>query len=218
MSSIPPEGHYGDVELELLHNEPPGLFPENQDSYWGQVRKVFADYLQGVVDQFADWYLNLDPRTVDLDDIDEWETMISVPTDKTALSLTQRRAILVARFSYGPFTRSARKAIVESFLVATFGPATVFSVGGIPITAPGITLYSGAFSLTGLYTITEDIQNFTYTVTIDPSVAVDLAAMSRELRRITPAHINFSVVSGSVVPPTSGRYGDGTYGGATYGG
>lgn len=220
MSTIPAEGIYGEIELDLIDLEPPGLFPPGQDSYWGQVRKVFADYLQTqVLDKLAQWYINLDPTTVNLDDINEWEYLVGTPENVGGLTLEQRRSFVLARLYYGPFTRQARQTIVESFITATFGPATVFSVGGIPITGAGITLFSGATSLAGSYSIVEDIENFSYQVVLATGISVDIVGITRELKRITPAGINFSVIQGTPAPVPPGRnYGDLTYGSNTYGG
>jgi hypothetical protein len=192
------EVHWTDVEIDLLHNEPPGLFPENQDSLWGQMRKIFADYMQEqMVDLISAWYNNMDPRTVDANDIDKWEYMVGLPPG-TGLTLSQRRANVQARLVYGPFTNKRRVDIIESVLQASLGPATEFTSSGIPLTASGIPLYSGATSLVGLYTITEDVENFSYTVQVN--AAIDTVSLRRALSRVTPAGININIIS----QPTTG--------------
>lgn len=216
MSTLPAEVPYSNIELDLIDNEPPGLFPVGQDSYWGQVRKVFADYLQHqIMDLLDAWYNNLDPRTCDANDIAMWESMLGLSSN-TSLPLDDRRAAVQARMTYGAFTRTARQDVVETFLTATFGPATEFTPTGIPFDAAGISMYSGVTSLAGLYSISEDITNFAYTVTIDNSVNVDTSALTRALQRITPAGINFSIVHGT--PPPTRTMGAGTYGSGSYGG
>lgn len=197
MSILPPEETYGDIELDLIDNEPPGLFPEGQDSYWGQVRKVFADYLQEqIADMLAIWYNNLDPRTVDSNDIANWESMFGLLSDTTK-GLAERRGLVLARLNYGVFTRTQRQSIIESFLAPTFGDAPALSPSGLPLTLTGIPLYSGIFSTVGAYTITENIPDFSYTVTVN--AAIDAQALVRALQRYTPAGINFTVtVNGQV--------------------
>jgi hypothetical protein len=83
----------------------------------------------------------------------------------------------------------------------------------------GVTLYSGASSAAGLYSITENVEDFGYTVSIDSSVGVNILVLTRELERITPAGIHFLIVTtvgGGIPDPAT--YGSGTYGTGTYGG
>jgi len=217
MVTIPAETTYSDVELEIIATEPPGLFPSSQSTVWGQIRKVFADYMQAnFVDIFTAWYNNLDPRTVDASDISEWEYMVGLVAAAGA-NLQNRQAAVVARMRYGPFTRTNRQAAVEAFLGTSFGAAVTFTPTGVPFDPSGLPLYSGVYSLAGAYTITEDIPNFSYTVAIDPAFAVDVAALTRALTRITPAGYNFVITHGTVTPTTT-KYGDNTYGSNTYGG
>lgn len=194
MSSLilPSETTYGDIEHDLIENEPPGLFPMGQYSLWGQMRKLFADALQVLADQLTQWYLNLDPSTVDLDDIPEWEEMLGIPSDATK-DLTHRRAFIMSRFQRGPFTRTRRRLIVESFIIATFGQAIEFDPTGVPFVTGGIPFYSGSDSLVGTYNIVEDIPNFAYDVRILNTITVDEPGLTRELRRITPAGITFTI-------------------------
>jgi hypothetical protein len=95
--AIPDEGQYGDIERDFIDNEPPGLFPGDQNSYWGQARKVFADSLQVLADQLSAWYDNLDPRTVDENDIGYWEEEYGIPVNPAGLSLEMRRGFLIIR-------------------------------------------------------------------------------------------------------------------------
>lgn len=190
---LPPEGQYGDIERDLIDNEPPGLFPGDQNSVWGQVRKVFADYMQyNLADVLGQWYMNLDPRTVADGDIPEWEYMLDTPAND-ALSIESRKSFLVARREQGAFTRSRRRRLVEAFITSTFGPATDFTPDGIPIDASGITLYSGATSLAGTYNIVENVTNFSYDVRILNTITIDTAGLTRELKRITPSGITFTI-------------------------
>lgn len=192
---LPAEGTYTDIEHDLIENEPPGLFPGDQNSNWGQTRKVFADYLQVLADKMGQWYTNLDPRTVDINDIGEWEDMVGVPRFAADRTLEQRRAFVMARFQRGPFTRTRRRLLVESFIAATFGVPIIFSTDGVAFTAGGVPFFSGADSLVGTYRIVEDIPNFHYDVRILDTITVDEPGLTRELDRITPAGISFTIIS-----------------------
>jgi hypothetical protein len=192
--AIPPEGAYGLVERDLIDNEPPGLFPASQDSYWGQVRKTFADGVQAIVDILTQFYYDLDPRTASEDALERWEQQYGLPVAPTNVSVQQRRANVMARVVKGPFTRTRRRLIVESFIIATFGPAIQFTPEGVPFVAAGTQFFSGEFDLTGLYAIVEDVPNFFYTVRIKNTVTEDTAGLTRELARITAAGIDFTIV------------------------
>ena len=162
--TLPPEGIYSDIERDLIDNEPPGLFPDDQTSLWGQVRKVFGDELQvNFADKLAAWYLNLDPRTVGVDDMPEWEEMLAIPGIPHGVDTTrtedQRRAMILSRREQGVFTTSRIKRVVESFIKATFGPATQFTPDGLVLDASGLTMFSGSDSLAGTYTVRQARDN-----------------------------------------------------------
>jgi hypothetical protein len=193
--TISPEGVYTDIEHDFIENEPPGLLPGGQDSTWGQIRSVYAAYLQVLADMMTKWYGNLDPSTVSSDDIPEWEYMLNLPQSNTTLSDTARRNNVVARFEVGPFTRTRRRQIVEAFITQTFGQAIVFTPDGIPFVSAGIPFYADIGSLTGTYNIVENIPAFSYQVRILNTVTVDQAGLTRELARITPAGIIFTILS-----------------------
>jgi hypothetical protein len=185
------EEPYGDIELDLIDNEPPGLFPADQLSVWGQVRKTWADYMQvNLSNPLDQWYLNLDPRTTSIDDMPEWEYELGIPASP-AVAEARRRAFILMRLEKGPFTKARRRRVVEAFIEQTFGQATDFTLDGVPIGSPGITLYSGLTSLEGTYRIYEDVPNYCYYVNVLNSIPVD--GLTRELRRITPAGITFTV-------------------------
>lgn len=191
---MPREEPYGDLELDMIENEPPGLFPDGQDSYWGQVRKLYADHLQGnIVDLLAVWYNNLDPRTVNENDIRNWEILVGLPDFSAVRTLQQRQALVALRLLRGPFTRTFRRKIVEFFIAMTFGEAITFTSDGVALTADGVPLFSGEDSLEGTYAIVEDVENFDYQVRIKDTIAVD-DSLTRELERVTPAHMDFDVV------------------------
>lgn len=189
--SIPPEERYGEVEIDLIDFEPPGLFPTNQDSVWGQVRKVYADYMQeNFVDVLAQWYVNLDPNTVNAADMDEWEYMLGIPNG-AGLALERRRAFVLARMEVGPFTYSRRERLVELMISLTFGQAAELTLDGLSLDGAGVPLYSGLTDLAGTYRIYEDVPNYSYQLVVLNSIPVE--GLDRELRRITPAGITLTV-------------------------
>lgn len=194
--TLPPEGSYTPTELTWIDTEPAGLFPMGQDSFWGQMRKVFCDYMQTeMFDKLAVYYNNLDPRTCDEDDIANWEITYGVPVDESK-ELLSRIAFIEARGQQGPFTRSRRRAIVEMFIRAVDGtPLMFFRPEGTPFTVDGIPFGADDFDLSSAYEIVEDIPNFTYDVRVLESIGIDEPGLYRELKRITPAPIddNFTV-------------------------
>lgn len=192
--TLPPESTYSEMERSWIENEPPYLFPGDQTSLWGQARKVFADYLQENISNKLDQIYNmLDPSVADSNGITLWEIMLGIPVD-TNKSLELRRAFVQSRRQRGPFTRTRRRAIVEAFIAATFGPAVAITSSGIPLEAGGVALYSGEDSLVGTYNIIEDIPNFSYEVRILDTVTVNEDGLTRELERITTAPITFTIV------------------------
>lgn len=192
MPTIPAETTYSDTELNWIGNEPANVFPGDQSSFWGQARKVFADYLQeNVFDRLDQWYRDLNPATCSVEELHNWEILLGIPVDETKAT-TLRRAFIQSRLQRGPFTRARRDALIEFFIVATFGPAIEFSPSGVPFTADGIPFYSGEYDLTGTYRVVEDIPNFSYDVRILNTITPD-AGLERELARITPAGIAFTI-------------------------
>lgn len=192
--ALPPEGTYSDLELDFIENEPPGLFPGDQNSYWGQTRKVFADYLQVLADQLSTWYTNLDPRATDATDINNWEKMLGIPLQTgSGRTLQARRAFVSARQQRGPFTRTRRRTLVESFILATMGASLSLTAAGLSLDASGLSLLAESFSLTGTYNIVENIPNFSYDVRILNTILLDQAGLNRELTRLTPAGITYTL-------------------------
>ena len=63
----------------------------------------------------------------------------------------------------------------------------------MPFDPAGTPFYSGeSGNISSLYRIYENIPGFSYAVWVKNTVAVDQAAMIRELKRITPAGISFT--------------------------
>jgi hypothetical protein len=198
--TLPVEGTYSQEELNWIDWEPSGRFPADQASFWGQMRKVFADYIQVQgYDRIDDWYKALDSRQVGDDEIHNWEIMLGIPVDPSK-SIRERRTLIAARSRRGAFTRSWRRDVVESFILATFGDPIIFTPGGVPFTSDGIPFYAGTFDIAGTYNIVEDIPGYAYTVRILDSITVS-TGMLRELQRITPSPIDDNITIEAVHDP-----------------
>jgi hypothetical protein len=155
---IPPEDDstYGEIERDWIDNEPPGLFPMDQDSLWGSARHVLARYLEdNMGDKLDQWWRNLDPSTVDATDMAAYEEELGIPV-VTTKALEARRAFLLARLKRGPFTKTRRREVIESFINATLGASTAFGPSGIPFDSGGIPMLSGQTSLAGLYSVRDN--------------------------------------------------------------
>jgi hypothetical protein len=197
MPVIPSEGAYTETELRFIESQPPGLWPENQNSIFGQFRKVLCDELQArrdEIDMFAlERFTPTSTRYLSL-----WEEMLGAAIAPTGKSTAQRRAVLHARMSYGAFRRTghaSRNDIIEQFVASTItgaGGMAAFSPSGIPFGAGGIPLYGAGGVVTDKYRVYEDLANFAYAVWIDSANVPDMNALTRELSRITPAGITLT--------------------------
>lgn len=191
--TLPAEVPYSDAELAFIDESPPRLFPDNQNSNFGYlIRKIFSDHVQELINQLDTIYNEKFVNT-SLQYLDEWEREVGLPVAPTSYNTAQRRNAILNRLRKGAFSRAARRAVVESFITATFGAAPAFDVSGIPLDSSGIALYSGTNSLTGTYNIVENVAAFSYDVRILNTIAVDQVALTRELTRITPAGISFTI-------------------------
>lgn len=182
------------TELTWIDTEPPGLFPTDQDSFWGTARKVYCDWLQATLfDKLALYWNNLDPATCDEDDIVNYEMMYGIPSDTTK-TLAQRRAFVQVRAYRGAFTRTIRRQVIELFIDAVENtPIIFFTSGGVPFTAGGIPFGAGDFDPSAVYSVVEDVPGFAYDVQILDGVDIDEPGLLRELKRITPAPIDDGV-------------------------
>jgi hypothetical protein len=191
--TLPAEGVFTDAELAFMEDSPPGLYPENQDSNFGFIiRKLFSDRVQELIGQQATLYAERFPNTANAY-LDEWERAVGLPANPSTLTLGQRRQGVENRLKKGWFTRSRVREIVESFLTPTFGDPIMLSPAGVPFSSGGIPLYSGESSLVGLYRVYERIPANAYDVWIKNTVTPDIVGLTRELTRITPSGISFTI-------------------------
>jgi hypothetical protein len=169
-------------------SQTPRIFPANQDSNWGQHRKVFTDAVQLLIDQQS---LIWKERFVFRADtfLDEWEFQAGIPENPPGLSVGQRRLKILNRLRSGPFTDQRRIEIIEPYILATFGVSVELGPGGVSLTG-GIPLMADAGGdPRQYYRIYEDVRNFGYTVWIASALTPDIVGMLRDLKRITPAGI-----------------------------
>lgn len=189
---LPPEGTYTDAERDFIDNSPFGLWPENQDSNFGQIRKVFTDIVQECIDELnhlgREMFVATSEQYLSL-----WEEQVGAPIAPAGKSTADRRATIFSLLRFGPFTRARVNTLIEGFLTPTFGAAATFTPSGISLDAGGVPLFSGATDLLGAYRVYYNPQNFSYEVWIRSDVTPDLAALSNALSRITPAHMSFTI-------------------------
>jgi hypothetical protein len=210
-----PFGEYSDLERLFIAEQPKFLWPENQDSNFGILRKVLTDHPQLTVDQLNALYLEMFVLT-SVAYLGRWEEQVGLPANPTA-SITLRRAMVLERLSKRLFTRTRRREIVERFLQNTLGEAVQLTPEGVALTPEGVPLYSGELeSVLNLYFITEDIETFHYTVYIASTATPNEDSLIRELLFLTPAGISFEIVY--FIPGTGRLFGDYNFGDFTFGG
>jgi hypothetical protein len=182
-----------DAELEFMEYSPAGLFPQNQNSNFGFIiRKLWCDKITDIAGQQTTMFNEKFPDT-STQFLDEHERQYGLPIAPSTLTIAQRRQQVINRIRVGPFTRTRRKEIVESFITATFGNPLQLVPAGIAMDAGGVPLYGETGDVSTLYRIVEDIGNFSYSVRIKNTVTPDDVGLHRELDRITPAHISYAV-------------------------
>lgn len=173
-------------------NDQPAIFPPNQDSNWGVLRKAWTDQLQALIDQqtliWAERFVQTSTTF-----LDEWEFMAGLPENSTGVSDSDRRLRILNRLRSGPFTDARIIDIIEPYIQATFGVSPAFTPGGLSLSG-GIPLKADA---TGdpkqYYRVYEDIRNFAYAVWIASVMTPDTTNMLRDLKRITPAGITVTI-------------------------
>jgi hypothetical protein len=193
--TLPIPVSYTEQELNFIDESPPGLFPENQDSNLGYlIRKTFTDQVKVIADQMALMYSERFVAT-STQYLDVWEKEVGLPVNPPGASVTRRRNAISTRLIKGPFTRARRDATIESFIESTLGAATEILPPGVVLSAGGVTMYSGLTSAKYNYTVTEKVDQFLYLVYINPAIALDIVGLRRELDRITPAGISYTVIN-----------------------
>lgn len=199
--TLPAEVPFTEAEENFIDSTPPDIFPENQNSNWGLFRKIWADRIQEIIDQLV--LLSRERFVLTSDQfLSEWELDLGLPQNPAGRSITERRVRVLAALRSGLFTKTLRRETVEEFILPYIGGGDPVQLlpGGVPLVAAGVPLYSGATGpVTSFYTIVENVEGFSYTVTINTSLGIDVFALEMALRRITPAHINFVVAGGAII-------------------
>lgn len=188
--TLPVEAALSETERLFISEEPPNLFPGNQNSNWGLIRKIITDQVEIARGYLDDLHNEMFVETSS-GLLPDWETQQGLPVS-TNLDDAHRRTAIASRVIQTPFTRTRRKNIVERFINDTFGTPASFSSGGISLSG-GIALHSEFGDVSSLYHIVENVENFSYEVQISNSVDPDLVGLERELLWFTPAHISFTI-------------------------
>jgi hypothetical protein len=191
--ALPDEVQFTEAELNFMEESPPGLFPENQDSNFGfGIRKIFSDQMQEAINQVETLYTErfIESSSVFLD---LWEADYGLPVAPTGKTIAERRGMVAGRIHIGPFSRERVRNVIETYVVATFGTPISLTPDGVPIVAGGVPLYGEFTPGAALYRVYEDVKNFSYQVWVLNTITPDIPSMTRELARITPSGISFTV-------------------------
>lgn len=183
-----------EAEFNFMEDSPPEFFPDNPESNFGLKRRLWTTQMQEIIDQLNLTYLERFP-TSSAQFIDEWEITVGLPvgTDTSEAGIAARRNRVVSRLRKTAFTDEAIKQIVEGFIAVTFGAPLMLTVPGVEIPAGGLSLYGEGGDITATYRVYHDIENFSYTVFIRSDITPDIVGLTRELQRITPAGISFTI-------------------------
>lgn len=211
---LPEEIILTDAERLFIAESPPGLWPENQNSNFGALRKVLTSPVQDEADLVNELFIELFIRTAH-GYLSLWEREYGLPEAPPTYSEGFRRILLLLRARKGPFTRTFRAQLVEALIRGTYGFSLELYYEGIPLTADGlmfvsdeeiesdfvyglalvaegVVLDAGGASLEASYYITENIAGMSYHVGIRSDFAPDMDILTRELDRITPSGISYT--------------------------
>jgi len=192
--TLPVEVQPTEAEFDFMEQSPPGLFPQNQNSNFGFIiRKMWCDRVTEISGEQTTMYNEKFPAT-STQFLDMHEQQYGLPMAPTTLTIAQRRQAVLNRIRVGPFTRTRRQQIVESYITATFGTPIQLVPVGVAMASAGVPLYGEGGDVSTLYKIVEDIPNFNYTVRFKNTVTPDEVGLRRELDRITPAGISYTIV------------------------
>ena len=192
---LPAEIQWTEAEFIFNDESPPGLFAENQNSNFGYIiRKMFSDLAQDI----SDWQNTLyNEKFIETSTmfLDQWEIEVGLPPNPVGISISQQRASVLARFQKGPFTRTRRDNTIAQYVETTFGNPIQLVPAGVEITSDGIPIYGEPGDVTSLFEVYEDQEDFSYLVWIASTNTPNLTSLERELKRITPAGISFTITN-----------------------
>lgn len=193
--TLPAEQPFTEAEIAFMEEEPPGFFPENQNSNFGFIiRRIWCNRVQELIDQLTTMFSErFVPTSTQF--LDEWEQDLGLPEAPSTLSVAQRRSVILSRMQTGAFTRAMRNGIIENYISAALGGTPIqFGTGGMAFESGGTAFGSEPGVVTALYAVVEDLPNWTYHVRIKNTVSPDTASLTRELARITPSPFTFDIV------------------------
>lgn len=191
--TLPSSQPFTEAELNFMDEEPPRLFPQNQNSNWGLLRRIFSNRMQQLIDQITTLYNEKFVATSTVY-LGNHEAQMGLPVAPSGMSIGARRQRVLSRIQIGPFTRGRRNAVIESFILATFGDPIQFTPDGVLFTSGGIPFFVEAGSLSTLYAVTESVTTFHYQVRIKNTITLDDPGLHRELDRVTPGGLSYDVV------------------------
>jgi hypothetical protein len=193
--TLPIEGQFTEAELVFVDESPPGLFPENQDSNFGFIiRKIFSDRSQDVAN-WQDIIYNEHFVLTSERFLDQWEIEVGLPPNPVGVPFANRKAAVLSRTRRGPFTRTRRNDIIQGFIKTTFGNPIQLVPQGLPLDVGGLPIYGESGIISGLWDVIEYPTTFSYVVWIQASNSPNIPALTRELKRITPAGISFTITN-----------------------
>lgn len=192
---LPAEVTFTEAELVFMDESPPGLFPENQNSNFGFVlRKIFSDLSQDIANWqdiiYNEHFVGTSSRF-----LDQWEIEMGLPPQPPGYTMEARRASVLARIQRGPFTRGRRDELIRKYVESTFGTPIQLVPQGVAMASTGVPIYGESADVTTLFQVFEDQPNFRYTVWIASTNTPNLADLTRELKRITPAGLSFTITN-----------------------
>jgi hypothetical protein len=217
--TLPPEGRFTDIENFIIAESPPWLWPTNQNSNFGILRHVLSLVKQDSVDTLSVMWSEMFLNTA-VDFLGRWERELGLPEAPAGWSISKRRWVAKGRAQRRPFTIQRRADIVWYFIAETLGNPIELRDNGVPLTDDGLELrnetlldpfgfnvgvplfitgiptssWVNGIPLSGqsIFTIIENVPNFSYEVRILNTYALD-PALERELQWITPAGITGKV-------------------------
>jgi len=190
--TVPAEGIFTDVERSFIENSPDGYWPDNQDSNFGQIRRVTTDPLQECVDFLAILHFEMFVQTASRY-LDLWEELANVPVDPTGLTIADRRALVLAVLRKGPFTRARRDALINTYVQIGFGQPIMLVPEGVPIPVEGLPLYDEFDPSSPPFRVVETVEDYYYSIRIRNGTSVNAQGLADALTYLQYAGLHFTV-------------------------
>lgn len=172
--SLPAEVPFTDPELDFMDDSPEQLFPDNQNSNYGLLRKIWTDFVSEIITIQNTIYTE---RFVvgSTQFLDQWELEVGLPPNPAGKTISQRREEVGLRVVRGPFTRTRRRTVVERYIAATFGPPIELTPAGVALDAGGMQLFAEQVPLSSSYAIWENQPNNLKNLFANPSFEAGIA-------------------------------------------